>query len=125
MQELKKEHSLIRLVLTTSILGMGFDPENVTHVVHSCPTRNISQYFQEVGRAGRRGQPSVASLYYSTRNIARNLPGITEDIIQYCKNDTSCLRNCIHSVFGFEKNSDIVNCKCCCICKKIVIMMIV
>lgn len=125
MQELKKEHSLIRLVLTTSILGMGFDPENVTHVVHSCPTRNISQYFQEVGRAGRRGQPSVASLYYSTRNIARNLPGITEDIIQYCKNDTSCLRNFIHSVFGFEKNSDIVDCKCCCICKKIVIMMIV
>lgn len=118
MQELKKEHSLIRLVLTTSILGMGFDPENVTHVVHSCPPRNISQYFQEVGRAGRRGQPSVASLYYSARNIARNLPGITEDIIHYCKNDTSCLRNCILSVFGFQKNSDIVDCKCCCICKR-------
>ena len=51
-QELNKEDSKIRLVLTTSFLGVGFDPENVTNIVHACPPRNISQYFQEIGRAG-------------------------------------------------------------------------
>lgn len=52
MSELKKMSPKIRLVLTTSISGMGFDPENVTRVIHANPPRNISQYFQEVGRAG-------------------------------------------------------------------------
>lgn len=55
--ELKKENPTIRLVLTTSIAGMGFDPKNVTHIIHACPPRNMSQYLQEIWRAGRCGQP--------------------------------------------------------------------
>ena len=58
IQELKKSDPQIRLVLTTSILGMGFDPENVTHIIQACPPRNITQYFQEIGRAG---QPATAT----------------------------------------------------------------
>lgn len=57
--DLKKDNPRIRLVLTTSISGMGFDPSNVTQVIHTCPPRDLSQYFQEVGRAGRRGQRAV------------------------------------------------------------------
>lgn len=115
-----KEHSQIRLVLTTSILGMEFNPENVRSFVYSCLPRNISLYFQEQGGGGCRGKLSVASLYYSARNISRILHGICEGIIQYCENDTSCLRNYILSIsiFGFQKNPGIGGCKCCCICKK-------
>ena len=117
MEELKKENPHIRLVLTTSILGMGFDPKNVTNIVHACPPRNVAQYFQEIGRAGRQGQLSKATLFYSARNIARNLPGINEDIISYCTNNTSCLRNELLSVFGYEKDTNIVGCTCCSFCK--------
>jgi hypothetical protein len=35
VQQLKLENSQIRLVLTTSIAGMGFDPSNVTRVIHT------------------------------------------------------------------------------------------
>ena len=117
MEELKKVDPHIRLVLTTSILGMGFDPKNVSRVVHACPPRNMAQYLQEIGRAGRCGQPSKATLHYNASNIARNLPGINEDIISYCTNDTSCLRNQLLSVFGYEKDKSIVGCKCCSFCK--------
>ncbi|XP_021339507.1 uncharacterized protein LOC110440673, partial [Mizuhopecten yessoensis] len=75
IEELKKENPNIRLVLTTSILGMGFDPSNVTQVIHASPPRNVSQYLQEIGRAGRRGQTASATLYYNNRDIAKDLPG--------------------------------------------------
>ncbi|XP_071139716.1 ATP-dependent DNA helicase RecQ-like [Mytilus edulis] len=123
--ELKKENPTIRLVLT-SISGMGFDPKNVTSIIHACPPRNTSQYLQEIGRAGRCGQPSVATLYYSNRDLGKNLPGIKDDIINYCKNDSSCIRNQLLSVFGFEKDKSIIDCQCCsfcaenCICESIV-----
>ena len=51
--ELKKVNPRIRLVLTTSIAGLGFDPKNVTKIIHTCSPRDISQYLQEIGRAGR------------------------------------------------------------------------
>jgi hypothetical protein len=118
ISELKKSNSRIRLVLTTSISGMGFDPDNVTQIIHSCPPRNLSQYLQEIGRAGRRGQSARAILYYSNRDIAKNLPGITEEMIDYCKTNNECLRNKLLSTFGFQKDSAVLCCKCCSVCKK-------
>lgn len=117
LQQLKLENSQIRLVLTTSIAGMGFDPSNVEHVIHTCPPRSMAQYLQEVGRAGRRGQHATATMYFNNRDIAKNLPGIQDDIIQYCQNETNCLRNQLLSVFGFQKESMLPGCKCCSVCK--------
>lgn len=100
-----------------SISGMGFHPRNVSRVVHTCPSRNASQYLQEIGRAGRQGQSSIAALYFGNRDIATNLPGMKEDIITYCKTEDSCLRNCLLSVFGFEKDTSITDCNCWSFCR--------
>ena len=59
------------MILTTAVSGMGFDTEGVTQVIHAIPPRNISQYLQEIGRAGRRGQKATAILYYSNRDLAK------------------------------------------------------
>ncbi|XP_063411329.1 putative ATP-dependent DNA helicase Q1 [Mytilus trossulus] len=118
LKDLKNENPRIRLVLTTSVSGMGFDPENVSHVIHTVPPRNLSQYLQEIGRAGRRGQNAETTLYHCARDLAKNLPGIQNDIIEYCKNKTECLRTLMLSKFGFEKSETAYLCgkKCCCFC---------
>jgi ATP-dependent DNA helicase RecQ len=110
IMELKKQNPRIRFVLTTSIAGMGFDPENVTQVIHAFPPRNLSQYLQEIGRAGPQGESAKAILYYGNRDIAKHVPGINENIINYCRNEDSCLKNVLLSTFGFEKDTSIAGC---------------
>ncbi|KAJ8300059.1 hypothetical protein KUTeg_021578 [Tegillarca granosa] len=87
--DLQKQVPRFRLVFTTSVIGMGFDPPSIKHIIHMKPPRNLNNYFQEIGRAGRRGQISKATLYYCNADISKNLPGITDDIISYCKSDLS------------------------------------
>ncbi|XP_071108991.1 ATP-dependent DNA helicase Q1-like [Haliotis cracherodii] len=122
LEELKKPDPRIRLILATSSAGMGFDPVNITRVIHCCPPRCISRYLQEIGRAGRRNQQAEALLYFDNNDIKANLPGIQLDIIEYCKT-TSCMRTLLLNVFGFEKNDKspkgcmcCVNCRFCCKC---------
>ena len=86
---------------------MGFDPTSVVRVIHAKPPRNLSQYLQEIGRAGRRGQKSVAILYHNKRDIAKNIAGIEDDIIQYCKNN-KCLREMLLVPFGFQKRNSMI-----------------
>lgn len=116
VEELQMENPRIRLILTSSVAGMGFDPPSVKRIIHAKPPRNLSQYLQEIGRAGRRGQNSSAILHYNERDIAKNIPGIQEDIVQYCKNEETCLRELLLKPFGFSKSPGIANENCCSFC---------
>jgi superfamily II DNA helicase RecQ len=66
---LEKENPRIWLVLTTFISGMGFDPCDVTQIIHTCPPRNMTQYLQEIGRAGRREQSARAVLILTIKTL--------------------------------------------------------
>lgn len=117
LKDLQSSSPRIKLVLSTSVAGMGFDPPSVVRVIHACPPRSLVQYMQEIGRAGRRGQASEAILYYRASDISPNLPGISEDIVQYCRNSDVCLREKMLSFFGFQKDSSISGCSCCSFCE--------
>ena len=66
-------------------------PASVERVTHARPPRNLNDGFQEIGRAGRRNQPS-AILNYGAMGIASNVKGIKDDIVQYCRKEDGCQR---------------------------------
>lgn len=70
------EKGKLRVIVATSAFGMGMDYDRIPAVLHFYPRQSLTEYWQQVGRAGRgldinRGEWAEALTLYTKQDLTR------------------------------------------------------
>lgn len=125
-----------RVMVATNAFGMGIDKSNVGFVIHYNMPKNIENYYQEAGRAGRDGSDAECILLYALGDVqtarfliqnSKDNEELTEEqarqiekqdlqrldqMVAYCKT-TRCLRGFLLEYFGQHQTGGCDNCSNC------------
>ncbi|MGZ5929301.1 MAG: RecQ family ATP-dependent DNA helicase, partial [Rhizomicrobium sp.] len=115
------------VMVATIAFGMGIDKPDVAYVFHTDLPGNLEAYYQEIGRAGRDGQPAQAHMLFGLSDIRmrrlfidgddaspehkRRAHGRLGTLIGYCET-AGCRRQILLNYFG-ENAEPCGNCDNC------------
>ena len=102
------------VMIATNAFGMGIDKSNVRYIIHFTLCKNLENYYQEIGRAGRDGEKTECHLLYNREDI-RTLEYLIyttvgntrkeieikklQSMVDFCESD-KCYRSFILNYFG-------------------------
>lgn len=116
-----------RVLFATVAFGLGIDIPYIRRVVHIGVPHTMEEYFQEVGRAGRDGEPAIATIYYNSYDIKSGKHSV-DPIMKELVTSKDCKRKLILNYFGHKVpprsvlhtccDNDMVSCDCEeCLCR--------
>jgi len=122
----------LEAVVATNAFGMGIDRPDVRAVVHLGPPGSIEAYYQEVGRAGRDGEPALGLLLHSAGDLPlrRRLlegDGVPDEVVEHkwglflelmrYADGGSCRHDAVLRYFGDEAET-LAGCGVCDVCRR-------
>ena len=115
------------IMIATIAFGMGIDKPDIRFVVHANLPSSVEAFYQEIGRAGRDGQPADTLLFFGLDDLMRRKKMIQEGeesedykikehkrldaLIAYCE-ASGCRKKALLNYFdeAFEKCGNCDNC---------------